>query len=248
LTDVPDETVIAFVDGRLAGEALSAFKASLANDPALADRVSAHRWMTQQIIAAYGSPPDLIADETLAARFGLLDDNVVPIPRRQAFAVRRPVAWASSIGLIAASVIGGMLLGPVISAPESGLFVEKGGQLIAAGPLAAGLSGQMSGQPGPIHIGLSFRTRDGICRTFRSAGNASGIGCRDGANWRVPMMVADGPGPDADTEYRLAAGDVPPSVMAEVDRMIKGAPLSPADEARMKAIGWHWHNPSTTTR
>lgn len=241
MSDVPDERIIAFVDGGLDGAVRAAFERSLAQDPALAARVAAHRWMARQIVAAYGAPPDAAIDAELIARLGLGSDapgdKIVALDDYRRAAARRKRTWSLRIGAIAASLAAGVMIGQVMMLPRGALITERDGRLVAGGVLAEGLSNRLAGQPGPVRIGITFRTATGICRTFQS-GEASGLGCREAGHWRVPIMVAGGQDDKPASDYRLAGGGEAPSVMAEVDRRIQGEPLAPSEEARLKANGW----------
>lgn len=146
--------------------------------------------------------------------------------------------WAASVGTIAASLVVGIFVGQAMFTPGTAMIADTGGRPTASGVLADGLSNQLAGEPGPVRIGVSFKTENGICRTFRTAQGVSGLGCREGTHWLVPVMATDGADPAATTEYRLAGGDVAPSVMAEVDRRIRGEPLTTSEEAQLKMTGW----------
>jgi hypothetical protein len=243
LNDISDETVIAFVDGRLHGAPLAAFEERLAQDEGLAARIAAHRWMARQIVAAYGPPPETEIDDTLLARLRLgngavQDEKVVALADYRRTTTARRRIWSISIGAIAASLAAGVMIGHGMLSSGAALISGHDGQLVADGALAAGLSDRLAGQPGPIRIGISFRTASGICRTFHTPQGASGLGCRAGGQWHVPIMVAGGDSVKGGADYRLAAGGESPSVMTEVDRRIRGEPLTPAEEARLRGNGW----------
>lgn len=235
-----DERLIAFVDGELDGEALLAFQTQLANEPALAERVAAHRWMARQVTAAYGQPPQGSADSALIARLGLGDGRAAAPPNRRAFAGRRGHIGVATLSALAASLALAFIVSPAGLRSPSTLVREPEGRPIASGILAASLTNQLAGEPGRLRIGLSFRTQHGICRTFRSDRGVSGIGCREGDRWLVPMLMAEDSqtAPRSSAGYRLAGADFPPAVMAEVDRQIRGEPLSPAEELRLRQHGW----------
>lgn len=239
MTDIADESVIAFVDGQLDSEARVAFEARLAREPRLSERVAAHRWMARQIAAAYGPPPERDVDDALVSRLGLGDGRVVALSEHRR-AGHRGRFRAANIAAIAASLALGLVIGRGTPTPNSALIEEQAGRPIASGILAAGLSNQLTGEPGAVRIGLSFRTDQGICRTFRNDRGLSGIGCREGRYWRVPMMTAElaYAGSGAGTEYQLAGGQIPPAVMAQVDRWIRGEPLAPSEEVEMRKRGW----------
>lgn len=238
MKEVSDEAVIQFVDGRMAGEELAAFEARLAQDPALAERVSAHRWITRQIVAAYGLPPEVAFDQAYLARLGLTGDNVVPISGYRKVPAARVVSWSARIGALAASLVIGVMVGQSMLAPPSGIILDSSGQLAASGVLSDRLSDQLAGEQGPVRIGVSFRAKNAVCRTFHVQQGASGLGCRQGGRWIVPIVVTDDANQNGATEYALAGGDTAPSVMAEVDRRIMGEPLTAEQETKFRAAGW----------
>lgn len=238
MNEVPDETVVLFVDGCMAGEALIAFEARLAKDPLLAERVATHRWIARQIATAHGAPPETAFDKSHIARLGLSDDNVFTISDGSRSLARRRMVWGTAIGSIAASLVVGIFVGQAMFTPGTAMITNTGGRPFASGVLADGLSKQLAGDAGAVRIGVSFRTQNGICRTFRTAQGVSGLGCREGRHWLVPVMTTNSVGPATTTEYRLAGGDVAPSVMTEVDRRIVGGPLTTSQEAQLRTTGW----------
>lgn len=240
MTHISEERVIAYVDGQLDGELLFDFRARLVTDPGLAERVAAHRWMARQVTAAYGPPPEVNEDDALIAHFGLGNGQVVPLSDRQLFPVRRSQFKIAAVTALAASLALVLIAGSIALTSTSSIVRVPEGPRIASGILAASLSDQLSGEPGRVKIGLSFRTDQGVCRTFRSDQGVSGIGCRNGDHWVVPMMSEADPHKNANTsaDYHLAGGDISPSIMAEVDKRIRGEPLSIGDEARLRQHHW----------
>lgn len=237
MTDDRDEQVIAFIDGQLEPDERAAFEERLATDPALRDRVASHRWMTRQIKAALPVPPlPLGEDHQLVARLGLPATKVPRFAfwRRSTGAVARPLMFAT----IAASLILGLFIGRAQFSTGNGLFAIEQGKAIAAGQLADSLSSQLSGQDRAIHITMSYRTATEVCRAFSAEGGVSGLGCRDGNRWLLKKLHVDASQDRPATELRLAAGEVDPSVMAEVDREISGEPLTPREEAKLIAKNW----------
>ena len=105
MTPPGDEAVVAYIDGTMDDEALALFEARLAEDPALAEHVAAHRRVTQQIVAAYGAPHDADTgvDASLIARLALGSDNVVALPDRSRSIARPGNIWVVRIAALAAS-------------------------------------------------------------------------------------------------------------------------------------------------
>ena len=239
MKEVTDEAVIQFVDGCMTGDELAAFEARLAIDASLAERVSAHRWMARQIVAAYGSSPETVIDESLLDRLGLREDNVFAFPGSQKFKTSRRAVWSVATGALAASLVIGVMVGQSLVAPPNGVILESHGKVLASGELAERLSNQLTGEQGPVRIGVSFRADNGVCRTFHVSQGASGLGCREGQRWTIPIMVTDNPNPNGPTEYSLAGGDIAPSVMAEVDRRIRGEPFTAEQERQLRNGGWN---------
>lgn len=239
MTQSPDEIVIAYVDGRLDGAERDAFEARMADDSALADGVAAHRWMARQIVAAYPVPAWHEGDQELASRLGLDPTNqesIVPISAHRARQTGWKAAWIPTA--LAASLVLGVFIGQTPSAPDEALLAFREGQPFASGQLAESLSHKLSGEDGVVRVSFSFRTKEGMCRAFRTAQGLSGVGCRAGSGWAVPIHEAGNPGAADAAEYRLAGGDVAPSVLAAVDRMMLGEPLSLYEEARLRKTEW----------
>lgn len=237
MNDVADDTIIEYVDGRMSDEARAAFERRIANDPATGLRVKSHRWLARQIVAALEPPPIERLDETFTRRLGLgwHNDLGVAALRR----LRGPsTVWPVAVTALAAS------LALIVLLPGSGnnghdlLMSNSRGQLLAQGALADGLSNELSGEDGPIRIGLSFRTEDGVCRAFHITHGVDGLGCRSGEEWLIPVTAPATEPRHVTSEYRLAAGDMSAVVMAEVDRRIRGEPLSRAEESALRKDGW----------
>lgn len=238
MKEFTDEAVILFVDGGMTGDELAAFEARLASDASLAERVSAHRWMVRQIVAAFGTPPEGVIDQPLLDRLSLSEGNVLPFKRIQKLKFARAVNWSVGAGALAASLVMGVMVGQSMRAPANGVILGSNGKLFASGELSDRLSNQLTGEQGPVQIGVSFRAENGVCRTFHAQQGASGLGCREGERWLVPIMVTDSPNPNGPTEYSLAGGGIAPSVMAEVDRRIKGEPFTATQEKQLQKNGW----------
>jgi hypothetical protein len=130
------------------------------------------------------------------------------------------------------------MVGQSMLAPANGVILGSSGKLIASGELSERLSNQLTGEQGPVQIGVSFNAENGVCRTFHFKQGASGLGCREGGHWIVPIVVTDNPNPNGPTEYSLASGNIAPAVMAEVDRRIKGDPFTAAQEEQLRSNGW----------
>lgn len=220
-----DELVIAYVDGELDSDARTRFETKLAADPALAAKVARHRRLAQEVNATYAAvltepaPPHLVAVATAANDMGA----------RRAGAP----AWAG----IAASLAVGFVVGGLLW-PKSEPLVASDEGLLAKGRLAQALSVQLAGEPGPVQIGLSFKTAEGrYCRTFQSApDHLAGLACREGEGWVARTVTSWRPRPR--TAYRMAGDDTPAEIVATVDALIAGQALDAAAERDARGRGW----------
>jgi len=120
------------------------------------------------------------------------------------------------------------------------VITASNGALVARGALATALDQQLaSNQPSDaaVKIGLTFKARDGsYCRSFAlSAGGITGLACRTGADWHIPVTAsADAAGGD----FRQAAGSIPPAVMQAIEARIAGDALAAPDETKARDAGW----------
>jgi len=232
-----DEEIIAYVDDALPGDARAAFEARMADDPTLVEEVARHRDTVARVRAAYPEVEEKSFDTQALAALGLGGAEVVDIaPARDTRRARKgsPLIWS---GAIAAALVGGILIGR-ITTPAADIVVPQHGQLVAAASLEKALNEQPDGGTGAIRIGVSFRTLAGYCRTFLRADGYAGLGCREGDGWVIPAVAKSRGAEPHSADFRLAGGDFPPALMAEVDARIVGAPLSSAEVDRARRAGW----------
>jgi hypothetical protein len=214
---------MAFLDGEMSRAERKAFQAEMAADPALAAEVAAHRELGEKLSAAY----DPVADEPapLALRLAAQAANDAP---RRGFGL----AWAG----MAACLVVGVLAGRFVLPPKPPVGV--GTELAARTNLARALEDQLAPQPGVVRIGLTFKDGAGrYCRTFQSRRHGlAGLACREDGRWRVRTatrwMPADAPA------YRTAASELPPEVLAAVDRELAGEVLDATQERAARDRGW----------
>lgn len=145
---------------------------------------------------------------------------------------RRP--WPRWTGLAAALVVG-VLGGSVwMTAGDDGGFVatDGNGSLVARGELAGALTQQLASDARPnarVRIGVSFAARGGgYCRSFK-AGAVTGLACRAGDRWRIPVL-RDAPAASGAT--------VPAAVLEVIDERIEGMTLDAAAERAARDRGW----------
>jgi hypothetical protein len=237
-----EETLSAYADGEVDAATRAALEAALATDPELAQRVAHQRALRARVRDAFTPvldeplPERLLASvrgDAPAARAG----NVVPLRRPP------PARWSwPQWGAMAASLVVGVLLGPVLLRPSAPLETT-GGRVLASGPLSRALSQQLASAqtPGaPVAIGVSFRARNGgYCRTFvlREAQSLAGLACREGPAWQV-VTLAQSEAPGAGGGYAQAASALPPAVARTLDELIVGEPLDAAAETAARERGW----------
>lgn len=169
---------------------------------------------------------------------------------------RRRGGWLTWGGM-AASLALGVLIGTTWLAPRGALEVAADGGWLAEGALAQALDAQLSGAAAPgssTRVGLSFVSRDGrYCRAFTvggadAGGATAGLACRGDDAWRVRQLATITAGsasasPTASTSaasdaFRMAASPWPQALLAEMDRLREGDPLSSADERDAMRRDW----------
>jgi hypothetical protein len=233
MTDPTDEEIVAYVDGEMTPSARAAFEHRLAEDPPLADRVARHRDLVARLHDAYPPAEAREFDSAELAALGLGDAEIIDFPSGHARRTRTRPIWATAL---AASLVGGILIGRA-TLPAGEMVADREGRLTAAASLQRALDEQPDGGKGAIHIAMTFRTAGGVCRTFRLNDNA-GLGCRQGGHWTIPAVVQSRDTESHSADFRLAGDDIPPTIMAEVDKRIVGAPLDPAQVEAARRQGW----------
>ena len=244
--NVDDETLMAYADGELDAAQRAQIAAEIEKDPALAARVEQHRALRARIGGAFAPVLDEAVPERLraaaagnAAAAERVRGNVVPFPTRGACA--SATSWrAREWFAMAASLVLGVVISWRAFSPGAPVITASNGALVARGALASALDRQLaSNQAGDaaVKIGLTFKARDGsYCRSFAlSAGGTSGLACRTGSEWHIPVTAsADAAGGD----IRQAAGSIPPAVMQAMEARIAGDALTAPDETKARDAGW----------
>lgn len=232
---LPDELLMAYVDGELDPVETARVAAAVAADPALAAAVDRQRRLRRRLAAAHaGSLEEPMPAALLAAARG----EVASLAARRA--ERRRWRWPEWTAMAASLLLGVLFaqwLAPDARTPE---LVRGEDALLAHGALAAALDTQVAGEEGDgFVIGLSFRDADGgYCRSFvlPQARPLAGLACREGKAWRVPVL-AEGEAA-ADSELRQAATALPLAVLQAVDERMVGEPLDAEGERAARAAGW----------
>jgi len=222
-----DERLIAYVDGELPPAERARLEAEIAADPGLAARLARHRALADGVSAAYATVLEEPIPPRLTAAASAANDRAVRAhPARFA-------PWAAAAAALVVGVVAGRVVGPT-----SATLVAQDGSLTAQGRLDRALDLQLAADPGPVKIGLTFRTADGrVCRTFESGPDRlAGLACRAGGRWTARTVTAWSPEPQG--AYRQAASETPPELLAAVDSLIAGEPLDAAAERAARDRGW----------
>ncbi|MDB5472065.1 MAG: hypothetical protein JWR84_3625 [Caulobacter sp.] len=225
---IPDETLIAYLDGELDEAGMAAVDAALGGDPALVDRLEAHAALANRVRAAYAPVIDEPVPAGLAGLVRPPQSNVVKLPER-----RRPLPNYAWWGAIAATlVVSVMLFGRELSPGD-----PVGAGMAARGDLARALTVQASNdRHGEVAIGLTFKDQAGrYCRTF-AMDQMSGLACREKEAWKVEVAARQPA--TARTEYRQAASAMATPVLDRVDELIAGEALDADQEKKALAAGW----------
>jgi hypothetical protein len=238
-----DETLMAYADGELEPAERAAIEHAMQADPAIAEAVARHRALRQDIAAAFAG----ILDEPVPARLQPAAAPAAPVvsldaarAARAAQAapapVRRRWSWPEW-GALAAMLMVGVLVGKVVPQGSQPAIAGNGNQVVAQGELASALDRQVGGKDaGAVRVGVSFAARDGgYCRSF-VMGSSAGLACREGGQWRIPVMAETGA--EAQGAYRQAGTGLPPAVLDAIDARIAGKPLDAAGEEAARAQDW----------
>jgi len=245
-----DETLMAYADGELDLATCRAIEDAMRRDAALARRVAQHKAMRTDVFAAYAP----VADEAVPPRLAqpLRQATVVSLEsvraRREAEqqAVRkasRGRRWSwPEWGALAAMLMVGVMAGHygigMLPIEGGDNLASRDGVLVAQGRLSTALEQQLGGISGAVRIGTSFVAQDGgYCRSFMTAQGTAGLACKQGATWKVPLMVQN-PVREQQGEYRLAAAEMPLPVLEAVDQRISGQPLDAKAEQEAVRKGW----------
>lgn len=228
-----DDTLMAYADGELDPAERAAVEHAMRADPAIAAAVARHRALRADVAAAFAG----ILDEPVPAR--LQPAPAAPVlslaAARTARDERRRWSWPEW-GALAATLVVGVLAGKVI--PGGGPAIAgNGGQVVAQAELASALDRQVGGKAeGAVKVGVSFAARDGAyCRSF-VMGSSAGLACREGGQWRIPVLAEAAP--ETTGGYRQAGSALPAAVLDAIDERIAGKPLDAKGEEAARSRGW----------
>ena len=224
--EIPAETLMAYADGEVDLLTAKRVERAIAADPTLAERVDQHRALTASLRATYAPLEAAPLPDAVTA---MLKKSAKVAPLHASAPVRRerPI-W---MGAVAASLVAGLIAGPLIfSGSDPGIAIE-GGQAVARGEIATALSTQLASTQeadARVRIGVTFRGgQDRLCRTFES-GETGGIACAEGDAWRLERLY--GGMARQGTAYRQASSGAA-AMMADAQAMMRGEPLDANAEA-----------------
>jgi len=235
-----DQTIMAYVDGECDAVTVRRIEKAMISDTDLTDRIGKARAL-RAIVAAHYAP---VASEEIPDRLTAMLAPAAPdvdtsfaarkAGREQAKQQRRSFGLAQW-GAMAATLVLGVVVGQygLNGDPESP-FAQQGGALVASGPLENALDRQLAStqaDDSDFRIGLTFRARTGaVCRSFTGEA-VSGIGCREGQQWKMVSTLPGG----IQGDYRQASSNAINAVAAEL--MVEG-PMDADAERKSLESGW----------
>lgn len=229
---IDPETLMAYADGELDPLAAKRVEAAIAVDPSLAAQVEQHRKLAASLRAAFDPVATAPVPPAVEA---MLRDSAKIVPLAPRSARRERPFW---MGAVAASLVAGLLAGPLVLSRDSGGVALRDGTAIASGEVAKALGTQLASaqaRDAPVRVGVTFR--DGAqrwCRTFES-GATGGIACAQGGDWRIERLYGGIAGQGG--AYRQA-GSPAAAMMADAQAMMAGEPLDAAAERFARDAGW----------
>lgn len=226
-------TIAAYVDGELDLVTAKRMEKAMETDAGLAEAVKQERALRSRLAGHYAPVLDEVLPDRLTA---LLSGNVDSSleDRRAAKTARWYQPSVMQWGVVAASLVVGLMIGGTALNRDAGYVRDDGGQVVASGALADALDTQLASTQGAkaeIRIGTSFAAKDGgYCRTFESA-SLDGIACNEGAGWQLRQTLSG----DGASEYRQASAG---ALAEDAAAMMAGDPLDAAGEKAAAAKGW----------
>jgi hypothetical protein len=238
-----DETLMAYADGELAPVLRAQVEQAMRDDPQVAAAVERHRALRADVFAAFAGVldepvPDRLRPAAPAAQArvqvnALASAGARPLPARWSWR-----QWGGMAASLAAGVLAGALGWQQLQGGHELQFGRQGDAIVARGELADALSARLAADApaGAVRLGVSFVAKGGqYCRSFE-LGSTAGLACRDGGEWRIPVLAQDEQA--AQAGYRQAGSGMPAAVLDAIDERIDGASLDAAAERAARAQGW----------
>lgn len=229
---IDPETLMAYADGELDPIAARRVETAIAADPALAAQVDQHRKLTASLRAAF---EPVAAAPVPPAVEAMLRESAKIVPLAPGPVRRERPFW---LGAVAASLVAGLLAGPLILPRDPGDVTMRDGTAVASGAVAKALGTQLASAQtpdAPVRVGITFRDdARRYCRTFE-AGTTGGIACAQGGDWRIERLY--GGISQQGGAYRQA-GSPAAAMMADAQAMMAGDPLDAAAEKAARDADW----------
>ncbi len=229
------QTLIAFADGELTDPERAEVQRELDADSALRAQLEAQQRLRTRISAAFDpivlepAPAELIAAVQAPA-------NVVSLT------ARRPRWSAREWGAMAASLAAGLIVGIGVLRPQAVVSTDNA-TLVASGPLHQALDTQLaSDTDSPVHIGLTYRNRDGaVCRTFvMNRTHMQGLACRAASQWRLEIVTRDTSTQSG--EMRTAGTEIDPAILQVAQANMSGDAFDVTAERQARDAHWRATN------
>lgn len=234
---IAEETLMAYADGELSGEAREEVERALAQDPELRAMLGEQQRLREVLKSHYGPVAQEEIPEKLLQTLGQGKAVGVASLAEARDKKQRPVSrlWPR-YGAIAASFAVGIAAAQLLPSTEGGELSWQNGVMVAEGDLAKSLETQLASAQQPnaaTRIGLTFADHQGrACRTF-DASSLSGLACRDDGEWQVLLASA---AERQDNEFRQASS---PAVVAAAQELMAAPPLDANGERKAMAAGWN---------
>jgi hypothetical protein len=254
---IPEETLMAYVDGELDAAARTEVEAAMRNDPTIEMRIAQQRQLRAKIELAYAEElTEPVPDRLLAAARGIVrtgEANILRLDEARASMAAAPsrIEARKSRWQLVAPMAASLLIGVGIGffawrQSDSIVTRDSKGALVAGGSLARGLSSQLAGDStkSSVEIGLSFLAKSGdYCRTFTLLdASSAGFACRHSNRWEIRMLTEFGP-LRGGSGYRTAGSALPPAIRSAVEEQISGEPLDRAAEIAARKQQWQAAGP-----
>jgi len=242
-----DAQIHAYVDGVLDADAAARLAADARGNAALAARIARQSELRTLLRAEFDPVlKEAVPQQLLDALAGPGRDVVVtPIgaARKEGAPAARPAWSLREWGAIAATLVFGVLLGPLVLRNSSSPPIETAqGRFVAAGYLETALSTQLAATAedgAAARIGSSFRAAGGeYCRTFTLQSGAGGLACRRGGRWSVDLLEGAATRPSATDGFRQASSALSPAMLSAITALGAGDPLTTEQEQQRLVSGW----------
>jgi|TARA_R100001244_G_scaffold20643_8_gene21623 anti-sigma factor RsiW len=237
-----EQTVMAYVDGECDAVTRKRIEKAMVTDTALAGQIARERALRDKLAAHYAPvmseeiPDRLAALLTAPAR----PDVDTSFASRQAQRVMAKEQRGRGFGVaqwgaMAATLALGIVVGQYgLDGGSNSLFVQQGSALVASGTLERTLDKQLASaqaDDSAFRIGLTFRAKSGvICRSFTGEA-VSGIGCREGQQWKMVNTLPGG----GQNDYRQASSS---AINAAAAELMEDAPMDADAERKSLETGW----------